>query len=132
MIFLVGSFNALPSFFVDQDTCEKNPDYKNGVLIVGTLENAQTHLENSRKQVLESESLRFSICSTFVDGNHTTWRAVLESDPEDTKCQVLNIFTGKYDFYPTKTEAINANKELQEEFLKQCGLDEVKTLDELP
>ena len=132
MIYKISGYNSLPTYYVDQDTHDNHTDFKIGVLIVGTLDDANAALLNIRKQILENEATRFSVCATFTDGDHSIWRLVIDPDPEDTECQVFNTFTGKYDYYTTKTEAIAANESLKNDFLKQHGLDEVKILDGLP
>jgi hypothetical protein len=93
---------------------------------------AEIYLKQRQSEVLAIETSRFSICATFVDGNNTTWREVLDSDPEDTVCQVFDTFTGQYTECANKTEAHNLNKQKEEAFLKSIFLDKVYEVQTMP
>jgi hypothetical protein len=119
MIYQVNGYNVEPIYFDDST----NPNAK---------ADAEALLAQKQKDVLSYEAVRFSICSTFVDGNNTTWREVQESDPEDTICQVFDTFTGTYTEVPNKTAAYALNAEKQQAFLASVGLDKVTELEEMP
>jgi hypothetical protein len=93
---------------------------------------AEALLAQRQSEVLVIETARFSVCAVFVDGNNTTWREVLDSDPEDTVCKVFDTFTGQYTECANKTEAHNLNKQKEEAFLKAIFLDKVYEIDNLP
>lgn len=132
MIYKVNGYNTQTTYFVDQATFEQNPAYTLGTLIVGTQADAEILLSQTQQTVLNNETVRFSICATFVNGNDTTWREVLESDPEETICQVFDTFTGSYTQCANKTEAFALNEQKKQNFLASVGLDSVIELDALP
>lgn len=87
--------------------------------------NAQDYLMEQRATILNKESVRFSICATFINGNNTIWREVAKDDHENTVCQVFNTLTGHYIQCENKTEAYALNEQLQQKFLDAIGLGEV-------
>lgn len=119
MIYKVNGFNVAPTYF-DETT---NPNAKS---------EAEALLAKKQIDVLAYESVRFSICATFVNGNDTTWREVQESDPEDTICQVFDTFTGTYTQVANKTEAFALNEQKKQEFLVSIELDKIYELTEIP
>ena len=132
MIYKVNGYNTQTKYFVDQTTFEQNPNYTLGILVVGTQTDAETLLAQIQTDVLSYEAVRFSVCATFVNDNNTTWREVLESDPEETICQVFDTFTGQYTECANKTEAYALNEQKKQNFLASCGLDAVVELETLP
>lgn len=134
-IYQVNGYNEAPTFYVPDTTflvnvAPNNPYIK--AVLVGTEQDAQVELVNRQKNVILQETVRFSVCATFVEGDNSVWREVLDSDPEDTVCKVFNAFTGQYISYSTKTEANAANEQMKQQFLATIGMDSVKTLDALP
>lgn len=119
MIYKVNQWNTIPVYF-DEST---NPNAK---------EEAEYLLLQTQKQVLEQEKSRFSICATFVDGSNTVWREVLDSDLEDTVCQVFDTFTGQYTECANKTEAFALNEEKKLNFLKTVFLDKIYEVESIP
>lgn len=119
MIYKVFGYNAEPTYF-DEAT---NPNAK---------VEAEALLMQTQKQAILAEAARFSICATFVDGNNTVWREVLDSDPEDTICQVFDTFTGQYTECANKTEAYELNKRKEEAFLAASFLDKVYEVQTIP
>lgn len=93
---------------------------------------AEAIFKQKQQEVLNSEASRFSICATFVNGNDTTWREVLDTDPEETICQVFDTFTGTYTQVNSKTEAFALNEQKKQEFLVSIGLDKVYEVSEIP
>jgi len=132
MIYKVNGYNTQPKYFVDQTTFEQNPNYTLGTLVVGTQSDAEALLSQTQADVLSYEAVRFSVCATFVNGNDTTWREVIESDPEETICQVFDTFTGSYTECSNKTEAFALNEQKKQNFLASVGLDIVVELESLP
>lgn len=118
-IYVVNGFNAEPTYFDE-----------------ATNQNAKSDAENlllqKQQEVLMAEAVRFSVCATFVNGNDTTWREVLDSDPEDTICQVFDTCTGQYTQCSNKTEAFALNEQKKQEFLISIGLDKVYEVSEIP
>lgn len=119
MIYQVNGYNVAPTYFDEATNNNAKAD-------------AEALLTQKQQDVLAYEALRFSICATFVNGNDTTWRAVEESDPENTTCQVFDTFTGKYVECSSKTEAYNLNRQKQQQFLESVGLDKVYEVDSIP
>lgn len=119
MIYQVNGYNVEPTYFDEATNVNAKAD-------------AEALLAQKQKDVLAYESVRFSICATFVNGNDTTWREIQESDPEDTICQVFDTFTGTYTQCPNKTEAYALNAQKQKEFLIYAGLDKVYEIDSIP
>lgn len=132
MIYKVNCFGSNETYFVSQEIFDANLNYKFGKLIVGNQVDAQELLLKNQVNALEQEKQRFSICATFVDGNNTTWRNLLDSDPEETVCQVFDSITGKYIECANKTEAYALNESKKQEFLVFAGLNSVIELDKLP
>lgn len=119
MIFQVNTFYNIPEFFDDAT----NPNAR---------AEAEALLAQVRAEVLARETERFSICASFVDGENSVWRALLEDDPEDTTCHVFDTLTGAYTQVATKTEAYAINEQKKQNFLNSCGLDAVVELEEMP
>lgn len=119
MIYKVNGYNTESTYF-DETT---NPNAK---------ADAEALLSEKQKEVLAYEAVRFSICSTFVNGNDTTWREVQESDPENTVCQVFDTFTGTYTEVQNKTEAYSLNEQKKQQFLASVQLDKVYELEAMP
>jgi hypothetical protein len=132
-IYQVNGYNQPPTFYVpDQDTANTAAPNAMYTVIIGTQQDAQNALTTLQSEVLQKEAMRFSICATFIEDTHTTWRAVQDSDPEDTICQVFNMSTGQYTQCSTKTEANTVNAQIQQQFLASIGLDTVKEVTQLP
>jgi hypothetical protein len=110
MIYKVNKFYVEPEYF-DEAT---NPNAK---------AEAEALLAQVRVEVLEKEAVRFSICAEFVVGSDTTWRAIQDTDPEDTSCLVLDTSTGTYTKVNNKTEAYALNEQIKQNFLSECMLD---------
>jgi hypothetical protein len=119
MIYQVNGYNVEPTYFDEATNKNAKAD-------------AEALLAQKQTDVLAYESVRFSICATFVNGNDTTWREVQESDPEDTICQVFDTFTGTYTECANKTEAYALNSQKQQAFLASVGLDKVYELEQMP
>ena len=118
MIYKVNGYNTEPTYFDEANDVDAKAA-------------AEALLAQTQQDVLSIESIRFSICATFVNGNDTTWREVLESDPEDTICQVFDTFTGSYTQVNSKTEANELNEQKKQEFLASCRLDKVYEVTEI-
>lgn len=108
------------------------PTYIDGVSNPNAKQEAENLLKQRQDAILVKEASRFSVCGTFVNGNDHVWRAIQDTDPEDTLCQVFNTFTGTHTQYTNKTEAYAANELLKQQFLEHCGLTLVYELDKLP
>jgi hypothetical protein len=119
MIYKVNGYNTEPAYFDEATNINAKAE-------------AEALLAQRQKETLLVEAARFSICATFVDGNNTTWREVLDSDPEDTICQVFDTFAGGYTECANKTEAYSLNKKKEEAFLKAIFLDKVYEVETLP
>lgn len=119
MIYQVNGYNTESIYFDEATNSNAKTD-------------AELFLAQKQVDVLAYEAVRFSICSTFVDGNNTTWREIQDSDPEDTICQVFDTFTGQYTQVSNKTEAYALNEEKKQQFLASIGLDKVIELTEMP
>lgn len=119
MIYQVNGFNVKPTYFDEA----ANPNAK---------AEAEALLNQKRAEVLVLEAVRFSICSTFINGNDTTWREVQDSDPEDTVCQVFDTFSGSYTQVNNKTDAHILNEQKKQEFLTSIGMDKVYELTKMP
>jgi hypothetical protein len=112
MIYKVNGYNTEPTYFDEATNVNAKAE-------------AEVLLAQKQAEVLTIEEARFSICATFVDGSNTTWRAILDSDPEDTVCQVFDTFVGRYTECANKTEAYALNEKKKEAFLKDISLDKV-------
>ena len=125
----LGHIRDLPprSFGIDLDH-DFTPQYE----ILENKEEAEALLLQNQKDALAIESVRFSICATFVNGNDTTWREVTIEDPEETICQVFDTFTGTYTQCANKTEAFALNEQKKQAFLASVGLDKVYEVDSMP
>ena len=119
MIYQVNGYNTQPTYFDETNNANAKVD-------------AEALLSQKQIDVLAYETIRFSVCATFVEGNNTTWREVQESDPEDTICQVFDTFTGTYIECANKTEAFVLNEQKKQEFLTSIGLDKIIELTEMP
>lgn len=119
MIYRVNAYDSRPTYF-DEAT---NPNAK---------AEADAYLIQKQSEALVSQAFRFSICATFVDGNDTVWRSILETDPEETVCQVFDHTTGTYTECNSKTEAFALNEQKKQEFLASIGIDKVYELDAIP
>lgn len=120
IIYVVNGFNIFDKTMFDSST---NPN---------ALQEAEVRLAQTQAHVWERESYRFSICASFIDGTNMTWRAIEDSDPEDTVCQVFNHMTGTYTEYPNKTLAFAANEQLKNKFLEDLKLNKVYEIDSIP
>lgn len=120
MIYRVNGVEPLDIHYFDDSI---NPNAK---------ADAEAMLIQKRAEALTKHAVRFSICSTFVDGNNSTWRTVEDSDPEDTICQVFNYSTGRYTECQNKTQAIAMNEQIKETFLAEIMLDKVYEVDSIP
>ena len=99
---------------------------------VNARQEAETILATERIKALLEEETRFSInAAVYINGN-TAWRAIQDSDTEDTICQVFNTFTGQYTECANKTEAYALNEQIKEQFLSSIGLDKVYELEAMP
>lgn len=119
MIYKVNTFYSEPTYFDESENVNAKAD-------------AEKLLSDVKAEVLEKEAVRFSVCSTFVNGNDSIWREVLDTDPEETVCKVFDTFTGLYTEVSNKTEALNLNEQKKQEFLNSVGLDKVYEVDEIP
>lgn len=119
MIYKVNGRNIDSTYFNELDNANAKSD-------------AEALLVQRQQELLAAESARFSICATFVNGNDSTWREILDSDPEDTICQVFDTFTGQYTQVNTKTEAYALNEQKKQAFLVSANLDRVYELEEMP
>lgn len=119
MIYKVNGYNTEPTYFDEATSANAKAD-------------AESLLAQKQQDVLTAESVRFSVCATFVNGNDTTWREVQEADPEETICQVFDTFTGQYTECANKTEAFALNEQKKLNFLASVGLDKVEELTEMP
>ena len=134
MIFEVKKFNSYSDYIVDdQSIIDANIDnpFINSIKI-GTEQDANDLLVLNQQTALELEKIRFGIALTIFEGNHTVWRAMIDSDPEYFDYQVFNNITGQYKQCSSKTEAIQENELRKQEFLASVGLDSVNTVDSLP
>ena len=118
-IYKVNGYNSEPTYFDDSSNVNAKAE-------------AEALLAQKQIDVLAYESVRFSVCATFVNGNDTTWREVQDSDPEDTICQVFDTFTGTYTECANKTKAFALNEQKKKEFLVYASLDQVFLLDAIP
>lgn len=133
MIYKVNNFTGAATFFAAQEIVnENNNNFILGDLVVGNKDDAENLLIQRQQEVLLQETDRFSVCSTFVNGNDTTWREVQEADLEDTICQVFDTLTGQYTQVNNKTEAFILNEQKKQNFLVSVGLDSVVEIEELP
>ena len=119
MIYKVNGHHVEPTYFDDSTNSNAKSE-------------AEALLLQKQKDVLAYEAVRFSICATFVNENNTVWREILETDPEDTICQVFDTFTGQYIQVPNKTEAYALNEQKKQNFLASVKLDKVYELTEMP
>lgn len=119
MIYQVNQWNANPVYFDESTNANAKAD-------------ADALLAQTQQDVLAQESVRFSVCATFVNGNDVVWRNVEETDPEETTCKVFDTFTGQYTEVANKTDAYALNAQKQQEFLAVAGLDQVIELEEMP
>lgn len=119
MIYKVNGFNTEPTYFDESTNANAKQD-------------AESLLIQKQFDVLSYEAFRFSICATFVNGNDTVWRDVLETDPENTVCQVFDHTKGIYTEVNNKTEAFALNEQRKQEFLFSIKLDKIYELSEMP
>jgi hypothetical protein len=119
MIYKVFGYNTQPTYFDE-------------AVNINAKAEAEALLVQRQEEVLLNEALRFSICAIFVDGNNTTWREVLDSDPEDTVCQVFDTFAGGYTECANKTEAFALNEQKKQAFLTEIKLDKVYEVEVIP
>jgi hypothetical protein len=134
-IFKVPRYTNTPVFVVTQeiyDTCAANTDYSGLNLIVGTNVDAQNILSQEQQKLFDTEASIFTICSVFVNGNDSTWREVMDTDPEETPCQVFNTITGQHIFANNKTEGAQVLQDVKNQYLVHNNLDVVIELDTLP
>jgi hypothetical protein len=119
VIYQVNMYGAQPTFFNSADNANAKSE-------------AQTLQVQRQQELLGQESYRFSICATFADGTDVTWRAVQDTDPEETVCQVFDTLTGQYTECPNKTAALALNEQKKQAFLESVGMDRVIELAEMP
>lgn len=119
LIYQVNAYNGIPTYFDDL----KNQNAK---------ADAEALLAQRRAETLLQESVRFSICATFVSGNDTVWRNVQEDDPEDTVCHVFDHLLGEYEEVQGKAAAYALNEQRKEEFLTSVKLDKVYEYETIP
>jgi hypothetical protein len=119
MIYKVFGYNTAPTYFDEATNVNAKAE-------------AEALLVQMQIKALSLEAIRFSICATFVDGNNTIWREVLDSDPEDTVCQVFDTFTGRYTECANKTEANALNERKKQEFLVNVELNKVYEVEVIP
>lgn len=119
MIYQVNAYGAQPTFLDSNQNANAKAE-------------AEALLAQRREALLLQESYRFSVCATFVNGGNTTWRAVEDSDPEDTVCQVFDTFTGRYTECQNKSEALALNEQKKQAFIESVRMDRVIELAEMP
>lgn len=133
MIYKINAYNEpSPTYFVeDQQTADSinNNEYINGSAVVGTKADAEEFLSKKQQSILQIEASRFNVCATFINGNDHVWRAIEDTDPEDTICQVLDHSNGTYTQCATKTEGFALNEQKKQEFLSSIGLGSVVELE---
>jgi hypothetical protein len=134
MIFEIKKFNSYSDYIVDDqaiiDAAIDNPFI--GSIKIGTEQDALDLLAINQQSALEIEKIRFSITLTIVNGTDTTWREMIDSDPEDNLYKVFNFATGQYKDCSTKTEALQENDLRKQEFLNSVGLDNIIIVESLP
>lgn len=133
MIFEIKKLNSLSDYIVDDPAiiavAEETKLYNS--IKIGSEQNANELLALNQQEALESEKLRFSIALTVIEGTDTTWREMIESDPEEYLYQVFNTATGQYKQCSNKTEALQENELRKQEFLASVGLNSVITLESI-
>jgi hypothetical protein len=119
MIFEIKKLNSLSDYIVDDPgiiaIAEETKLYNS--IKIGSEQNANELLALNQQEALEVEKLRFSIALTVIEGTDTTWREMIESDPEEYLYQVFNTATGQYKQCSNKTEAVQENELRKQEFL---------------
>ena len=100
-------------------------DRVNGPRVYETEAEAQTALPVAQAAFLDQESYRFSVVFVEVNGNDTTWRNAVDSDPDSGDYQVFNHNTGQHEGFSSKTLAYARLQELKTEFLALVKLDKV-------
>ena len=133
MIFEIKKLNSLSDYIVDDPgiiaIAEETKLYNS--IKIGSEQNANELLALNQQEALEVEKLRFSIALTVIEGTDTTWREMIESDPEEYLYQVFNTATGQYKQCSNKTEAVQENELRKQEFLTSVGLNSVITLESI-
>ncbi len=100
-------------------------DRVNGPRVYETEAEAQAALPVAQAAFLDQESYRFSVVFVEVNGNDTTWRNAVDSDPDSGDYQVFNHSTGQHEGFSSTTLAYARLQELKTEFLALVKLDKV-------
>lgn len=100
-------------------------DRVNGPRVYETEAEAQAALPVAQAAFLDQESYRFSVVFVEVNGNDTTWRNAVDSDPDSGDYQVFNHNTGQHEGFSSKALAHARLQELKTEFLALVKLDKV-------